>query len=301
MQNFTSNNNANFYWWFGVVEDRSDPLRLGRCRIRILGYHTDDKEELPTEDLPWAIPVMPSNSASTSGVGWSPTGAVEGSWCVGFFADGEDGQHPMYFGTVGAIPGGLAGTGCGDGSGGSGQPGDSATSDGSEGSPSAVNNLTPTEASQIAIDVVKWFMSRGWNKAQACGFVGNFQVETGNFNPNVIIGKKRGDSGNAAGVAQWNKQYSKDRVANFNKIVGINLFSPGNIEWKQFLYKQLEFVLWELANTHKKAASLVKQQPNTKEGASTAALHVAEKYEICHFASINQRRRNAINLFDKIQ
>lgn len=134
MNNITSNNNPNFYWWFGVVEDRDDPLRLGRCRIRILGYHTDDKEELPTDHLPWAIPVMPSNSASTSGVGWSPTGAVEGSWCVGFFADGEDGQHPMFFGTVGAIPGGLAGTGCGDGSG-SGQPGDSAT-----GSPSSQGN-----------------------------------------------------------------------------------------------------------------------------------------------------------------
>lgn len=132
MDNFTSNNNANFYWWFGVVEDRDDPLRLGRCRTRILGYHTDDKEELPTEDLPWAIPVMPANSAGTSGVGWSPTGAVEGSWVVGFFADGENGQHPMFFGTVGSIPGGLASTGCGDGSDGSGQPGDSATSNGQQ-------------------------------------------------------------------------------------------------------------------------------------------------------------------------
>ena len=130
MDNFTSNNNANFYWWFGVVEDRDDPLRLGRCRTRILGYHTDDKEELPTEDLPWAIPVMPANSAGTSGVGWSPTGAVEGSWVVGFFADGENGQHPMFFGTVGSIPGGLASTGCGDDSGGPGQPGDSATGNG---------------------------------------------------------------------------------------------------------------------------------------------------------------------------
>jgi len=132
MDNITSNNNANFYWWFGVVEDRDDPLRLGRCRTRILGYHTDDKEELPTEDLPWAIPVMPANSAGSSGVGWSPTGAVEGSWVVGFFADGENGQHPMFFGTVGSIPGGLASTGCGDGSDGSGQPGDSATGNGQQ-------------------------------------------------------------------------------------------------------------------------------------------------------------------------
>jgi hypothetical protein len=112
MDNITSNNNANFYWWFGAVEDRNDPLRLGRCRVRIIGYHTEDIEVLPTEDLPWAMPVMPANSAGTSGVGWSPTGAVEGSWVVGFFADGENGQHPMFFGTVGAIPGGLRAGDC---------------------------------------------------------------------------------------------------------------------------------------------------------------------------------------------
>jgi putative chitinase len=120
MDNLISNNNPNFYWWFGAVEDRNDPLRLGRCKVRILGYHTADLELLPTENLPWAMPVMPANSAGSSGVGWSPTGAVEGSWVVGFFADGENGQHPMFFGTVGSIPGGLASNDCTpeDGSGG---------------------------------------------------------------------------------------------------------------------------------------------------------------------------------------
>ena len=32
-----------FWWWLGVVEDRLDPLKLGRCRVRILGYHIDNK------------------------------------------------------------------------------------------------------------------------------------------------------------------------------------------------------------------------------------------------------------------
>ena len=132
MDNITSNNNANFYWWFGVVEDRNDPLRLGRCRVRIIGYHTEDNEVLPPEDLPWAIPVMPANSAGSSGVGWSPTGAVEGSWVVGFFADGENGQHPMFFGTVGSIPGGLASADCAPTEG-SGSSGDAATGSGDSG------------------------------------------------------------------------------------------------------------------------------------------------------------------------
>ncbi len=135
MDNITSNNNANFYWWFGVVEDRDDPLRLGRCRVRIIGYHTEDNEVLPTEDLPWAMPVMPANSAGTSGVGWSPTGAVAGSWVVGFFADGENGQHPMFFGTVGAIPGGLRSGDCPPESG-PGSASDNATSDGVNTGPS---------------------------------------------------------------------------------------------------------------------------------------------------------------------
>ena len=76
MDNRTTDNVSQFYWWYGVVEDRDDPLRMGRCRVRILGYHVDDTEMLPTEDLPWAIPIMPINSASASGVGASPTGIL---------------------------------------------------------------------------------------------------------------------------------------------------------------------------------------------------------------------------------
>ena len=34
-----------FIWWQGVVEDREDPLMLGRVRVRVLGYHTDNKDD----------------------------------------------------------------------------------------------------------------------------------------------------------------------------------------------------------------------------------------------------------------
>ena len=93
-----------FIWWQGVVEDRHDPLYLGRCRVRILGWHTDNKVEMPTESLPWAFPVQPITSAAQTGVGISPTGPVEGTWVVGFFRDGEDAQEPVFFGTLGGIP-----------------------------------------------------------------------------------------------------------------------------------------------------------------------------------------------------
>lgn len=291
MNNITSNNNPNFYWWFGVVEDRDDPLRLGRCRIRILGYHTDDKEELPTDDLPWALPVMPANSAGTSGVGWSPTGAVEGSWCVGFFADGEDGQHPMFFGTVGAIPGGLAGTGCGDGSNGSGQPGDSATSDGTQVSPDEVANITPAEATRVALDAVRFFMGKGWTKAQAAGIVGNLQTESGNFNPNVISGRTKGDSGRAVGVAQWHP----DRQANFQRKFGKSIIGSS-------LNEQLEFIHHEMtAGTERGAGNRLRGvRDNTENGAMQAAAVVDQYYERSSGAHRNRRMANAKKLFNSV-
>jgi len=93
-----------FVWWQGVVEDRHDPLYLGRCRIRVLGWHSEDKNDQPTVSLPWAYPVAPITSASQTGVGTSPLGPVEGTWVIGFYRDGEAGQEPMFFGTLGGIP-----------------------------------------------------------------------------------------------------------------------------------------------------------------------------------------------------
>ena len=94
-----------FIWWQGVVEDRIDPLFLGRCRVRILGWDTEDKSRMPTIELPWAYPIQPITSAAQTGVGISPTGVVEGTWVVGFYRDGEDAQERVFFGTLGGIPG----------------------------------------------------------------------------------------------------------------------------------------------------------------------------------------------------
>jgi len=91
----------NFSWWQGIVEDRNDPEQFGRYRVRIIGYHTLDKAVMPTESLPWAIPMQPVTSAAISGVGTSPTGLVEGSSVIGFFVDGEDSQIPVIMGSFG--------------------------------------------------------------------------------------------------------------------------------------------------------------------------------------------------------
>lgn len=90
--------------WVGVVEDRMDPLFLGRCRVRIVGYHNPNPVEMKTEHLPWAYPVQPITSAAISGVGQTALGPVEGTWVTGFFRDGDDCQEPVILGTLAGIP-----------------------------------------------------------------------------------------------------------------------------------------------------------------------------------------------------
>lgn len=93
-----------FLWFHGVVEDRTDPDKLGRLRVRILGSHTADKAFIKSEDLHWAYVVQPLTSAAMSGIGTSPTGPVPGTWVFGFFRDGESMQEPCIVGTIGGIP-----------------------------------------------------------------------------------------------------------------------------------------------------------------------------------------------------
>ena len=87
----------------GCVENRQDPLKLGRCQVRVVGLHNYDKTQLKTEDLPWAYPMQPITSAGISGVGHTPLGPVEGSWVVVMFRD-DDEQQPIILGTIGGIP-----------------------------------------------------------------------------------------------------------------------------------------------------------------------------------------------------
>lgn len=83
-----------FMWFIGVVEDRNDPEKLGRCRVRIFGYHTDDVIAIPTEDLPWAIPVYSVNNND------SFSAPREGEYVVGFFLDGSFSQSPAILGVL---------------------------------------------------------------------------------------------------------------------------------------------------------------------------------------------------------
>jgi hypothetical protein len=86
-----------FVWWMGVVEGRKDPLKIGRCQVRIFGWHTENKQLIPTEDLPWSMPLYPVNKSKDFST------PVEGDYVVGFFLDSESGQAPVMMGVLPGI------------------------------------------------------------------------------------------------------------------------------------------------------------------------------------------------------
>jgi hypothetical protein len=85
-------------WWVGTVANRMDPLGLGRCQVRIFGWHydgsKDSQQKIPVSDLPWAMPILPCNNTKTFS---SPE---LDDWVVGFFFDGLAGQFPIMFGVI---------------------------------------------------------------------------------------------------------------------------------------------------------------------------------------------------------
>ena len=96
MENFLGKDG--FVWWKGVIENRDDPLHLGRCQVRIFGWHTDNIQQLPSNGLPWAIPAHSPNSTMTSDT------PLVGDFAFGFFMDGESAQMPVLLGIFPGIP-----------------------------------------------------------------------------------------------------------------------------------------------------------------------------------------------------
>lgn len=84
-----------------IVEDRFDPLKLGRYRVRVFGSHTESLADIPVTSLPWAIPL--SKNASMSGIGLAPN-YVEGSLVYIFFQDEDSRQMPVIVGAVAGVP-----------------------------------------------------------------------------------------------------------------------------------------------------------------------------------------------------
>jgi hypothetical protein len=97
-QNDFSGKNG-FIWWTGVIVDRKDPANLGRCKVRIIGWHDENKNLSPVEDLPWAQILLPVNNSKNISL------PKEGEWVSGYFLDGMNAQMPVIFGVYpGIVP-----------------------------------------------------------------------------------------------------------------------------------------------------------------------------------------------------
>ena len=92
-----------FKWFVGVVEDNNDPDKLGRVKVRAYGFHTKDLTDIPTDSLPWASVMSPTNDTSMQGIG-KFSKIVNGTWVVGFYMDAAEMQNPIVMGTLKGKP-----------------------------------------------------------------------------------------------------------------------------------------------------------------------------------------------------
>lgn len=107
VENFEPRKNRFDSIYRGVIEDRNDPLKMGRAKIRIWGIHSEIKTPTTTdgirvEDLPWASPCMSLIEGSISGFGLFSV-PLNGSHVFVFFENGNW-ECPVYFATIPSIP-----------------------------------------------------------------------------------------------------------------------------------------------------------------------------------------------------
>ena len=94
-----------FSWWIGQIESdkTGDFKQSGRYRVRIVGYHPQSCDVVDTQDLPWAMVMMPVTNPHTPGGATSVSDQLgPGVWVVGFFLD-NDKQQPMIMGSIGRV------------------------------------------------------------------------------------------------------------------------------------------------------------------------------------------------------
>jgi hypothetical protein len=99
-----------FVWWIGQVADpkvwRNEYSRVDedtegnawayRCKVRIVGYHTFNTDDLPDDDLPWAHVLTSASDGAPAQGGLGKTHKLLGGEAVfGFFLDGEESQQPV--------------------------------------------------------------------------------------------------------------------------------------------------------------------------------------------------------------
>ena len=88
--------------WPGVVEYNVDPLKQGRCKIRVPSLHSTEKS-IETADLPWAVPLHSYGGFNDGGSFVIPI--VGATVFVQYIMN--DPEHPVYFGSWYKNPDGI--------------------------------------------------------------------------------------------------------------------------------------------------------------------------------------------------
>lgn len=90
----------NTRWFIATVIDASPPFgREGRVKIRIHGLHTENTQDIPQNDLPWAQCVLPTTEGGVSGIGRVPN-IQPNALVFGLFMDGMNSQVPIVIGSL---------------------------------------------------------------------------------------------------------------------------------------------------------------------------------------------------------
>jgi hypothetical protein len=236
-----------FRWFFGVVVNVNDPLKVGRVRVRIFGVHNESLLEVPEESLPWAMTVTPPNEDGVSGLGRT-LGIKPGAYVVGFFIDGVQSQVPIVLGSMPRFDRATQGqTGAG-----SDQPFSSTT--GSANSP--INSVAAEAAARAGAKSGAFYDPSGavgssntekaynffistklFSPVQSAAICGNL-IKESNMNPG-ITSSFAGE--NSFGIAQWNPGVGRKQMLQaFADARGLDY---GAIE------THLQFLVWEFSES----------------------------------------------------
>ena len=97
-----------FRWWIGQVgPEKCHQTQINgggwgyRYKVRIMGYHPQSENELPSDDLPWAQVLLPPDAGSGAQNRGRSVRIAPGDTVMGFFLDGDNAQLPVIQGVLG--------------------------------------------------------------------------------------------------------------------------------------------------------------------------------------------------------
>jgi hypothetical protein len=246
----------NFYgdklrWFIGICECISDPLHLGRVRVRIYGVHGENLDEVPESSLPWATVMIPTTEDGVSGLGRNPN-LKPGAMVFGIFTDGDMSQQPMILGSMPRVE--VLDT----------EQNTSKNNDAPEVStqdvPNTKTNSEIPNKGAIAYEkglvgtknvekAYNFLISNGYKPVTAAAIIGNFMKESQGqgqgIRPNA-----RNPFSKSYGIAQWNPQPGALRYQELvawanDRRLKWDTGDPGSPVDDDALLTQLQFFHWD--------------------------------------------------------